>query len=936
MSLFIGELIVSSTLVWIVKATLLLSLAWGLHVLLRNVNPRWQVCLWRTTLIALVGLPVLGLVIPHWQIVVRTKQHVAVDDPILSAAADTKTMTLPLSTVTEDYGTRPPAAASTERREPPEVFQLPMAKSTVQETAAANVGTINGTINGKLVAVSIWFVVAGILLLRPLLSILRIRTLIRNSVPAESDLIELSAQAMKDVGLKRLPEIRTSKSVAVPFAAGLLHPIVVLPAVDDYAEDDSELKLILTHELGHVAGRDIPWAMFACIVRSLWWFHPLVWRLPSAHQVACETVCDALATQNHSARATYRSLLARLALLVNAQNVFDGNVAMSATAEITRRLRRLSHHIPSDSLSRHRLHLAMSASLIVVTTIAAATLVPRADADETPATKQPSENTVTAQGKPEDTAWKIRLNAIDEDTGAAIANPEFTVQLGEDSTLHQGNNKGSFSATIPTQTPRYCYVKVKADGYTPMRGFWANHKNRTDKLPEDVTFRMTRGVTVGGTVVNEENQPVSGATVWFSAGTQVPGERIEQSFYQEEYTTDKQGQWRCPIAPREMNTATFKVNHPDYARITSSFGIDRQILSLRAKTHLWILKKGFDISGVVTGPDGSPVEGAHLAVGTLNSYQDDGPFAVTDANGRYEFRRVGSSGRNDSSQRPYQMSVTILQKDLAPQLAVVPGTGDVPLAPSTWKERTMDFQLNEGRPLTVRITNNKDKPVAKVWIFPSAWRDGTDGLTILREHGIPEYTNENGIWRWDHAPIGEKIQYDILARGYMDVRSKTLVAGDDANVRIGLSRPQILVGHVIDADTKEPIDEFVIQKGFEGMSEQEYPDGVWWTNNTQGRAGRYRRIVSMPKPSYRWKFVAKGYEPFASDTIPVGEGEFTLNVELKKIARSSDKPTQKDKAVILKQISALGGVTSHKLNTYDQQLTGFPVVRIPCRADFVC
>lgn len=908
---FALEVSVSSAFLWPVKATFLLAVAWGLHASLRTVNPRWQVCLWRTTLVALVGLPLLGLVIPRWHIAVPANQQVVFDDPLIDGVAEAETMKFPSYGIAGENGMSSLELTTMESSASAQVIRLPMAESTVRETAVANAGTVNG----KLVAVSIWFVVAGTLLLRLLLSFLRVRSLIRNSVPAEPDLIELASQAMKETGLRRLPEIRTSRSVAIPFVTGALRPVVVLPVAAEHTAEASELKLILTHELGHVAGRDVLWAMLAYIVRSLLWFHPLAWRMPSAHQMACETVCDALATQNDSARATYQSLLAKLALLVNDHHVVRGNVAMSATAEITRRLRRLEDHISSQSLSPSRRLLVMTASLVFVSTIATATLVPRRAAAETPAAKQSDSDTAIAQDEADNSndKWTVRLSAIDTDTRIPIAGAEFTVQIGEDSTPYQANNEGSCSVMIPSRNPRYCYFKVRAEGYTPMRGFWANHTNRTDKLPEEVTFRMTRGITVGGTVVDEENEPIAGATVWFSAGNQVTEERLEQSFHEEEYITDEQGRWRCPIAPQEMNSATFKVNHPDYARITTGFGIDRQIDELRTQTHSWTLKNGFVIRGVVTGPDGLPVEDAHLAVGTSKSYDDDGPFAVTDADGRYEFRRVRPSSKGNNSQRPFQMSVTVLPKGLAPQMAVVPGTGDVALEPSTWNERSMDFQLDEGHPLRVRVTDNQDKPVKKVRIFPSEWRDGTDGLRVLRKHGIPEHTNEEGIWLWDSAPSGQKLKYDIVSRGYMSVRKKTLVAGDDAKIRIAASRPHILTGHVIDADTNQPIDEFVIQQGFEGMSQREHPDGVWWTNNTRARDGRYRRVLSRSKPCYRWKFVAKGYQPFASDSIPVGEGEFILNVELKKISRRNDKPAQKEKAAVLKQIS--GSAASRPTNS---------------------
>ncbi len=925
MSSFIHELNVSSLSGLTTKATVLLAVAWVLHALLQSANPRWQVCLWRSTLVGLVGLPVLGLIVPSLQIDVAVEHHVrkAAGKPP-SGVPEEELAAVPAASSSRENGMRRLEGNSTEDVRATNVSVLPTVEATLGQAAF-------GTIDLKLVAIAAWVAVAGVLLLRLAMSSFRIRRLIRNSAPGESRLIEIAAGVIKECGVRQLPEIRTSTSVDVPFVAGLLRPVVVLPANTEQTVDASGLKLILTHEFGHVAGRDVPWAISAYIARSVLWFHPLVWRLPSAHQIACETVCDALATQDDSLRATYRSLLAKLALMVNQQDVIisSSSVAMSATAEITRRLQRLEDHISSEPLSWRRRLLATAATLVVVTTIAAATLVPRADAANTPAAMPSDANRTEIQDDADDTSWTLRLKTIDADTGEPILNPKFTVQLGEESMLYQGNREGQYSVELPSRIPRYCCIKARGLGYTPMRGFWSNSPKRLrDELPEEVTFRMTRGITVGGTVVNEKDEPVPGATVWFSAGNRVPEERVEQSFYQEEYTTDQQGQWRCFIAPREMNSATFKVNHPDYARVTTSFGIDRQIDELKALTHSWTLKEGFVIRGVVTGPNGSPVEGAHLAVGTLNSYHDDGPFAVTDADGRYELLGVCPSTQENDSQQPHQMSVTVLHKDFAPQMAVVPGTGDAKLEPLPWPERTIEFQLNEGQPLTLRVTDNEDNAVEGVWIFPSEWRDGTDGLTVLRKHGIPEYTNDHGIWQWDHAPPGEQIKYDILARGYLDVRRRTLVAGNPAKIRIALARPQILTGHVIDADTKEPIDEFVIQKGFEGMSQQDYLDGVWWTSNTQGRGGRYRRIVSMPKPSYRWKFVAKGYEPFASDSIPVTEGEFTLNVEMKKIDVQIEEPARYDRAAVIKQISAFGGTTSNKPNTYNESRPGFTVVRI--------
>ncbi|MCG8649902.1 MAG: M56 family metallopeptidase, partial [Pirellulales bacterium] len=745
--------------------------------------------------------------------------------------------------------------------------------------------------------------VAGLILLRLSRKAMRLRRLLGHTDPARPAVLAMARRALEDSGLGSIPEIRVSSSIQVPFATGLFRPLVVLPAEVAATADAAELRLILTHEFGHIAGQDLRWGTLAWMARGLLWFHPLVWRLPSAHQIACETVCDALATPNDASRQAYRRLLAKLALLVNGRPAVNCDVAMPATAEVTRRLRRLTRPIPCENLSRRCRVLAGGVGLMGVAAVAAATLVPRVQAFEPVAAAPPSmtatppappqerlEKPEKAEGPVEDSTWTIRLRAVDADTHQPIANPRFLVQLGNKKTWYNGDEKGEFFAELPSRVPRYCYLKVRANRYTPMRGFWANRSSKTpDELPEQLTFRMTRGITVGGVVVNEKQQPVAGATVLFSAGSRQPEQRIEQSFYQEKYVTDEQGRWQCPIAPREMNSGSINVNHPDYARVTSSWSVRQAIDQLKAQQYQWTLKDSFVIRGTVTDPDGAPVEGAHLAVGTLNNYDPDGPFAVTDAQGRYEFRRIGSSSPADDPSRIFQMTVTVLRVGLAPQMAVVPGTGQRALGTSNWEQRTLDFQLDKGKPLTIRVTDADGKPVEKVWIFPSAWRDDTTGLTVLRKHGIPEYSDSNGVWQWETAPAEEVIEYDILGRGFMDIRDKKLVAGQEYAIK--LMRPQVLTGQVTDADTGEPIDEFVIQKGFEGMSGPEYPDGVWWTSNSQGRKGRYRRVVSLPKESYRWRFVAEGYEPFDSDSIPVFEGELIMDVKLKK--KAAPPPTQK-------------------------------------------
>ena len=141
-----------------------------------------------------------------------------------------------------------------------------------------------------------WVVGATFLLLRIVFVTVTTRRFIRECDPMAELPTAAVERALRSSSLTRTPEIRVSSSAAAPFAAGIFRPVVVLPNSVVSSLSVMELQLILTHEFGHVAGRDVLWATLATIVRSLLWFHPLAWRVPAAQQLACETVCDSLAT----------------------------------------------------------------------------------------------------------------------------------------------------------------------------------------------------------------------------------------------------------------------------------------------------------------------------------------------------------------------------------------------------------------------------------------------------------------------------------------------------------------------------------------------------------------------------------------------------------------------------------------------------------------
>ncbi len=69
MNLFISNPLAATLLLALVRVTLLLSLAWLSHVLLRNKNPGWQIMIWRGTAAGIPVIMILSFLLPGWGLV---------------------------------------------------------------------------------------------------------------------------------------------------------------------------------------------------------------------------------------------------------------------------------------------------------------------------------------------------------------------------------------------------------------------------------------------------------------------------------------------------------------------------------------------------------------------------------------------------------------------------------------------------------------------------------------------------------------------------------------------------------------------------------------------------------------------------------------------------------------------------------------------------
>jgi bla regulator protein BlaR1 len=106
----------------------------------------------------------------------------------------------------------------------------------------------------------------------------------------------------------------TSPAIATPIAAGILHPVVIVP--DDFAKtlDAVDLGSIVAHERAHILRKDVLGNLVQRCFEALLFFNPWVYLIGHQLRKEREAACDDWAVHSVGDPDRYASFLATLAL----------------------------------------------------------------------------------------------------------------------------------------------------------------------------------------------------------------------------------------------------------------------------------------------------------------------------------------------------------------------------------------------------------------------------------------------------------------------------------------------------------------------------------------------------------------------------------------------------------------------------------------------
>ncbi len=319
------------------KVTALFVLGVGGAALLRRAPAATRYALWAGVLAGAALLPGLGRWLPHVHVAVpgaaaRTSAPASLTaDPVPAAAAD---------------ALLPGAAAPRS----PDPAPSPAAPLT-----------------------AVWLAGVAFALGRLALGVARARRLAAEADEASPAWQRLAGELRR--GLPGLGPVRlcASDAIRAPATFGVLRPVVLLPAEAE-RWPLARRRVVLMHELVHVARRDWAVQIGGQLVRAVYWFHPLAH--VAAHRLAAERerACDERVVALGAAPSDYASHLLAIALALPRRSALTAAVAMarrSQRAQLEGRLMSILEGKPTTRAGRSLGRILVPALVLSVPALAA-------------------------------------------------------------------------------------------------------------------------------------------------------------------------------------------------------------------------------------------------------------------------------------------------------------------------------------------------------------------------------------------------------------------------------------------------------------------------------------------------------------------------------------------------------------------------------------
>jgi beta-lactamase regulating signal transducer with metallopeptidase domain len=329
----------SLDLMWnlLIKGSIVIGVALAVSLLIHKSSAARRHVVWVAALAATLLLPFAELKLPSWSVSVE-------DVPVVG--------TLVLPRVLSLAPTAPAARP----------FVPPPTGPAIQSTSVAGEPF-------QLVSIlpTVWLCGFLAILAWVGLGLFKARQLVRSSKPSEA----LGTDEREIVG--RVP-VLTSTSLGVAATAGVLKPVILLPAESSTWKPE-RLQMVLAHEMAHIQRRDWLWQILSQLACAVHFFNPLAWMAARQLRKESEFACDDNVLRMGYEPTAYAQELLDIARRARFQ--FASTVGMAKSKGVENRLKSIvDPRRKRNWVSGRALVGALVATLVIVAPVAILRAVP--------------------------------------------------------------------------------------------------------------------------------------------------------------------------------------------------------------------------------------------------------------------------------------------------------------------------------------------------------------------------------------------------------------------------------------------------------------------------------------------------------------------------------------------------------------------------------
>ena len=309
------------------------------------------------------------------------------------------------------------------------------------------------------------------------------------------------------------------------------------------------------------------------------------------------------------------------------------------------------------------------------------------------------------------------------------------------------NGNGEVSMELP-ESMDILRLWATKNGYVPLFVNFDSRKMDGLAFPNEFTFTMDKGTTIGGFVVDESGEPIANAKVEVSIDSRESdgrGEVVVSRWLasgKDGCITDTQGYWSLSNVPSGYDHRIgLWLTHPGYVDDLDWRGINDTpqftFEQLRDRVARTVMESGVKVSGVITDQNDNPVPKAMVVWGDNPYHNERDQETFTDKEGLYQLPPLAAGST----------VLTVVAPGSAPQLRPIKLIGS---------SMTVNFKLKRGKTIRFSFVDADGNPIPQVRVNIAGWR-GRKTLFNWRHPNvpyskIPDRADKGGVYVWDWAP----------------------------------------------------------------------------------------------------------------------------------------------------------------------------------------